>query len=333
MNSKLVCGLLSLGGVLGFQSTANASFHLMQIEQVIGSVEGDVTAQAVQLRMRSGFQNLVHNAKLVVRDAAGNNPVVILDIASDVSNSALGTRILIASDTFASHSTPAAIPDFLMANIIPQSYLAAGSLTFERDTTGVLWRLSWGGAAYTGLTTGETTNDADGDFGPPVATSLPSCGAYAWVFKNAANAKSVTNLADYRLTSEQVVPFFNSAGQSFTVSSPLPVVKIQATDANANEQPNSDTGKMRITRTSSCLEPSLKVSYTIAGTATNGTDYNTLQPAATVPANGANKVVTITAINDVTPEADETVILKLKTDPSYTIGSPPQAKVTIHSNE
>ena len=59
MNSKLVCGLLSLGGVLGFQSTANASFHLMQIEQVIGGVNGDRTIQGVQLRMRSIGQNLV----------------------------------------------------------------------------------------------------------------------------------------------------------------------------------------------------------------------------------------------------------------------------------
>ena len=42
---------------------ARASFHLMQIEQALGGVCGDTSAQAIaqaiQLRMRSGGQNLV----------------------------------------------------------------------------------------------------------------------------------------------------------------------------------------------------------------------------------------------------------------------------------
>ena len=332
MNSKLVCGLLSLGGVLGFQSTANASFHLMQIEQVIGSTDGDVTAQAIQLRMRSNGQNLVHNGKIMVVDAQGLNPVTVLNIASVVGSGALGAHVLIASDTFASHSTPAAVPDFLMANVIPQSYLAAGSLTFERDTGGVLWRLSWGGAAYTGPRNGEVTNDDNGDFGSPVGSSLPSCGTYAWVFTKAANAKSTTNLADYRLTSEQTVAFINNAGTSFTVSSPVPVVKINVTDSMANETPG-DTGKMKFTRTSSCLEPSLKVLYTLSGTATNGVDYNTLSGSTVISAGVATKVLTVTPINDAAVEGDETAIVKLKVDPSYTIGMPPNGKVTIHDND
>ncbi len=35
---------------------AQATFHFMQIEQVIGGVNGDTTAQAVQLRMRPAGQ-------------------------------------------------------------------------------------------------------------------------------------------------------------------------------------------------------------------------------------------------------------------------------------
>ena len=45
---------------------------------------------------------------------------------------------------------------------IPATYLAAGSLTFEDDFGTILWRLSWGGPAYTGPNTGALTNDADG---------------------------------------------------------------------------------------------------------------------------------------------------------------------------
>jgi hypothetical protein len=194
-----------------------------------------------------------------------------------------------------------------MNNIIPQGYLAAGSLTFERDTGGVLWRLSWGGAAYTGPTNGETTNDVDGNFGPPVPSSLPSCGAYAWLFKNAANAKSVTNMADYRLTSEQVVPFFNNAGQSFTVTA-LPVVN-RATDANASEQPLSDT-QVAVHRTST-PRPSLKVPYDLPGDEWRGLHHAV--GSTTISKLGTNPV-TITAINDNTPEATRQSSLKIKTD-------------------
>ena len=50
---------MALLGALALPSPALAAFHLMEIEQVIGGVNGDTTAQAVQLRMRTGGQNLL----------------------------------------------------------------------------------------------------------------------------------------------------------------------------------------------------------------------------------------------------------------------------------
>lgn len=44
-----------------------AGFHLMQIEQVIGGVQGDPTAQAIQLRMRSAGHNFVLGARKMPR--------------------------------------------------------------------------------------------------------------------------------------------------------------------------------------------------------------------------------------------------------------------------
>ena len=38
---------------------ARATFHFMQIEQVIGGANGDTAAQAIQLRMRLGGQNFL----------------------------------------------------------------------------------------------------------------------------------------------------------------------------------------------------------------------------------------------------------------------------------
>src|SRR5436190_17829187 len=151
MNARFACSLITLLGALTLQPTAYATFHMMQIEQVMGGVNGDTTAQAIQLRMRASGQNFVAAGKLVVFDAAGLNPITVLDVASNVANGAVGSHVLIASANFPSHTTPSAVPDFTMANLIPSSYLAAGSLVWESDSgTTIWWRLSWGGAAYTG---------------------------------------------------------------------------------------------------------------------------------------------------------------------------------------
>src|SRR5436309_12059884 len=77
--------------------TPGASFQFMLIEQVIGGVSGDVTAQAIQLRMRSGSQNQVFGKRLRAWDAAGSNPVVLVILPSDVDNATVGDRILIAT--------------------------------------------------------------------------------------------------------------------------------------------------------------------------------------------------------------------------------------------
>src|SRR5262245_6783450 len=97
-----------------------ATFHLMQIEQIIGGIDG-TSAQAVQLRMRSGGEGAVSQGKLVVRDASGSNPVTLIDFTQNVSNETQGSRILIATSAFAAKTEPNAVPDFIM-NAIPAGY-------------------------------------------------------------------------------------------------------------------------------------------------------------------------------------------------------------------
>jgi len=205
--------------VLVVGSPTFASFHLMQIEQVIGGVNGDTTAQAIQLRMRALGQNLVSNARINVRDATGANPILILNMTTNVASGTAGRRVLIASPNFADYTVPGTTPDFTMTNFIPASYLAAGSLTFEDDFGTIYWRLSWGGAAYTGSNTGSITNDADGNFGPPFGGPLPSGGHQALRFPGAFSALSTTNLADYALT-PGAATFTNNATAPFLVSDP-----------------------------------------------------------------------------------------------------------------
>ena len=195
---------------------AFASFHLMQIEQIIGGVNGDPTKQAIQLRTRGVGENFVSFARLEVWDAAGTHPIVICDPTTDVTNNAAGVRILIASAGFVSATSPAAVPDFIMSQLIPVSYFAAGSLTWEDNFGTIYWRVSWGGAAYTGSNTGLTANDPDGNFGPPVNGELPFRNTRALLFQGLATAASNNNLADYALTAGNAV-FRNNAGTSFTV--------------------------------------------------------------------------------------------------------------------
>jgi hypothetical protein len=332
MNSRFLSGSIMFTCALALQSTAHASFHLMQIEQVIVTIAGDPTAQAIQLRMRSGGQNLVAQAKLVVVDATGSNPITVLNIASDVNTGNLGSRVLIASSTFPEHTTPQAIPDFFMTNVIPVSYFAAGSLVYESDGGTVYWRVSWGGSAYTGPTTGSTTNDADGEFGPPFANPFPTCGVYGLHFKNGADALSTNNKNDYKLDRTQTEQYVNNAGNSFTVSGTQPTVTASVVDGTARESPVSDTGTVRFTRTG-CKALALDVTYTTSGTAINGTDYKRLSGTATIPVNSANVNVIVTAIDDAIAESNETAILKISTSANYIRGTPNSGTVTIVSDE
>jgi len=213
---RIVFATLALATLL--VRPAGATFHLMQVERVIGGVDGSTAVQAIQLRMRASFQNLTSNARLVVRDATGANPVLLIAFPTNVTNSAAGDRVLAATSAFASATSPPLTPDFILTNPIPASYLPAGTLTFEDNLGTILWRLSWGGAGYTGPGTGALTNDADGNFAPSFAGPLPSSSGKALLFQFAASALSTNNAADYALTTSPA-SFTNNARVSGTIVS------------------------------------------------------------------------------------------------------------------
>jgi len=190
---------------------AHATFHLMQIEQVIGGVNGDSTVQAVQLRMRAPGQSFVSGAKLFAYDATGSNPVLLIQFPSDVSHSSSGSTILIATSNFSTHTTPALTPDFTFTNPIPSSYLAAGRIVYTDSSNNILWSLAFGGTSYTGSDTGTMTNDSDGNFAPAFADPLPSANGQALLFQGSASAASTNNAADYAVT-PGAATFTNNAG-------------------------------------------------------------------------------------------------------------------------
>ena len=201
MNSKKM--LVSWFAALALATSAKADFHLMQIEQVIAGINGDISAQAIQLRMRFSGENLVHFARVRVWAAEGNKPVVLIYIPTDVSRFAAGSRVLLATPQFTAKMrriTPSFTPDFTLTNPIPETDLAAGRLTYESKLGDILWSFAWGGAAYTGSNGGASFNDANGNFGPPFPQSLPTAGRLGVLFKGPANALSTSNAEDYVLS-------------------------------------------------------------------------------------------------------------------------------------
>lgn len=184
---------------------AHAFFHLMQIEKIVGGVEGDVTAQAVQLRLRAALMGDVQNARLVAYDENGANPIIVCDMDAPVPNQQPNKRILICTPSFITKTNPNAVPDFAMTANIPASYLAAGSLAYESDSGFVQWRVCWGGKDYTGPFNMNRANAPDGSCAPAFPSGLPFETAQALCFPGLCTDPGTSSAEDYIISTEPAV--------------------------------------------------------------------------------------------------------------------------------
>jgi hypothetical protein len=225
---------------------AAGAFHLMQIEQVIGGVDGNTGVQAIQLRMRQSTETQVQNSRLFARDATGANPILLIDVGAPVPIGAVGARILIATSNFSSFTTPPLTPDFVLTNTIPASYLAAGTLTFEDNFGTVYWRVSWGGSDYTGPGTVSTFNDNDGDANPPFPGPLPSGSGRALLLEIAPGDLGTNNADDYSITAGSAT-FTRNDGSSGTINSVVGVGPEATALALGSPFPNPAQGRMAYT--------------------------------------------------------------------------------------
>ena len=112
---------------------------------------------------------------------------------------------------------------------------------------------------------------------------------------------------------------------------PLPGVTIEANLSDASET-GPTAGQFTVTRTGATASP-LTVNYRISGTAINGTDYSTISTSVTIPASSATATINVTPIDDVLVEGTETVILTLRANAAYTMGTPGKAMVTITDSD
>jgi hypothetical protein len=157
----------------------------------------------------------------------------------------------------------------------------------------------------------------------------------------------ITPLSDFVAEStESVILTLTGCGENYIVGNPSsdtisitdgpppppPVVTIQPADAIACED-TGDPAAFAISRTGGPLLAPITVFFQVDGasTATEGVDYQSLQPhQATIPAGGANfTTVVVQPISDNLPEGSETVVLTLQSGPNYTVGNPSSATVSI----
>ena len=110
-----------------------------------------------------------------------------------------------------------------------------------------------------------------------------------------------------------------------------PTITVAVLTASATEAGPSH-GVFQISR--GAAQPTgITISYSLAGTAGNGTDYVTLPGIATIPAGGAAVDVPVVPIDDPALEANETVVLSLLPRSSYVVGSPASGTLTIVSDD
>jgi len=111
----------------------------------------------------------------------------------------------------------------------------------------------------------------------------------------------------------------------------FPVAKIMAAESVAYEA-GLVPGSVTISRTGN-TDTYLEVKYSVAGTAIAGSDYVVIPQSVTIPAGSSTATIQITPIDDTLQEIDETVILKIVSDPAYIVSATDTATITIKSDE
>ncbi len=128
-----------------------------------------------------------------------------------------------------------------------------------------------------------------------------------------------------------------TSGTGYIVVSPLAAtgvitnddsntVTVSATDSSASE--SGGKGTYRISRTGD-TSSSLTVYYSMSGSATNGTDYNSLPGSVVIPKGLSYVDITLTPIDDTSVEGSETATLTISANAAYIIGSPVSASIDI----
>ncbi len=254
---------------------------------------------------------------------AGTNTSARINIAdNDVAATPVTPRISIAA-TDANAGEAGTNPGTFtltrtgaLNNGLTVRYTASGTATAGTLLTGGDL-IPLGGFAYFNVGAATTTitvtpiNDTTVE---PVETVIVS------VTDGAAYDLGAVSTATVNITSDDVGP------------APVqPTITIAATDANAAEL-NRDVATFTVTRTGSTTY-GLTVNYAIGGTATNGSDFDSLNGSVVIPIGQLSATVTVRPIDDIAVESNESVVLTLSANAAYNLGTTTAATATIVSDD
>jgi hypothetical protein len=261
--------------------------------------------------------NGTHALTAVVRDTAGNQ-VTSTAVSVTVNNLLSSPAVSVAATV----ST---------AVIGTTNY---GTFTFTRngDTASALTvNYTLGGTA---IKWDDYRRPVEGDM--PESIVIPA-GASSYIMNVAAvgNENNVNpETASLTLSTDASYTVGAAGGATITLVSnvvtSLPTVTVTATDASASRV-GPDPGTFTFTRSGSA-NSALTVTCSLAGTAGNGTDYNSLGTTLTIPAGAASATVTVVPKSSAGFVDSKTVVVALSASPAYTAGSAGPATVIIAGN-
>jgi Ca2+-binding RTX toxin-like protein len=144
-----------------------------------------------------------------------------------------------------------------------------------------------------------------------------------------------TEFFKVKLTNSTNATIGKDKGIAKIIDDDLPGISLIVTDGEAAETKSgkpTNPGQFTFKRTG-LTRDALKVKYTIAGSATNGTDYKQVVDTLTFAAGSDTSTIDIKPIDDSIYEESETVTLKLSTSEDYNIIGKKSGTVNINDND
>ena len=216
---------------------------------------------------------------------------------------------------------------------------AASSIGEGGGTKYVTVRIS--PAPATGFTVGYTvggTATSGSDYTAPSGSLSVAAGQITVTIPVAVTDDSVTSEG-----SETVILTLSSNGSGYELGSRTvhtlsindndgtPTASFNTSSATIMEGPN----KSQSVRINFSPAPSSNITlrYGVGGTATAGSDYNTLSGSKTVAGGSTSTTITINIIDDSIEDTGETVVLTLSSGTGYAVGSPSTFTLTITNDD
>jgi hypothetical protein len=182
---------------------------------------------------------------------------------------------------------------------------------------------------YTGIAGNGT------DFSAPASVVIPVGLTQATFNLSAMNDPYAEGTESFSVSLKASASYVNhnqlNQAAFYLLDNDQPTVQVTAPVATCSEA-SPAPAKFVITRSAVDIGEDLLVKYSLGGSALSGSDYRRIEGTAVIPANELSVDIQIVPIADSIDELDQTVVLRLATDPEYAVGVSNEAVVTITDN-